>query len=829
MSNFSDSFPSPRVELVSDSKLSATGSSIITVFGNAFSVAHYSSKVRVDITACLSTDWMSDSAIHGKSMSQVVAFSRRSVFVSLALRPSIFSSSTFFTYHALHISQMNVRNKTHASLMQNGTLVSVESAFNVSLSCENSMLSCTNDTTILSLSTSQVGSISPLSVGLNLSIELSKNQPVVPCVEYIWSSDSSLHCRLDKLPEDWSVIAFPTFRFQTLSSPSIFATSVRNDYYNQQVITNIADSLHIKVTTNSTARSHEIFAVSIEVENNSSLPFLNPNGYVGVNVVLTKVSITGSASITAEKPRSSIFLAENTLRSIGQISIVMASLSAGDVVVPLTFSFIWYATSSPSAETVVTVQKHVTISANAVQTPRFIEDVPSNAVVVVNYGWLTQSPTPEVEFPFSLPCDSFNPLLTVNVSLSCAEVSNQVFVLELNSDSCSSDSNNLTLQVQREWFKSPPIPTTCCFKFSIHNSLNQNPISSRVFNIAVGPPVFVHLLGNLPSYSLRSGDPLFTVNSTTGSCIVAYFRDASGFKVTSSGIAASLSAKTFSMGDYVLGLQGNHSLVVKTDGNGALIWCGILAKLIVPSAFLQIMWDSEGQSYSSPLGNATFSVNSSGLQALSTLVLTSRNISVLPGQGVPPMNLTLTDAAGNAYMPLSNTYIRVTIIPSVSSRRRLLADAETSATCESGGPKYVPVSSSVVAIDGSVIFACTAGTSVVQYDVGLVASGNVLNNALINGTFGVVSPAVVTFSISVFRGPAVSFRFVHRNSTEFVTFTTIQNAFFVLCRDSGRNVRCMYHFCEVFILTQRCRLSVVILRSASMLQASCQFHFCRRL
>jgi hypothetical protein len=193
----------------------------------------------------------------------------------------------------------------------------------------------------------------------------------------------------------------------------------------------------------------------------------------------------------------------------------------------------------------------------------------------------------------------------------------------------------------------------------------------------------------------------------------------------------------------------------------------------------------------------TFSVNGSGVQARGSLKLTSSNISVTPGQGVPPVNLSLTDAAGNVYIPLPHTYIRITIIPSFSSRRHLLQSvAESSATCEAGGPKYVSVTNAAVTIDGSSVFACTAGMSSVQYDVGLIANGSVINNILVGGSFEVVTPAVCSFTILVSRGIAFSFGFTHRNSTDvtaFTTFTEIKNAFAVLCRDSGRNVRIMHN------------------------------------
>lgn len=807
--NFSDSFPSSHVSLISDSTLSVTGSSSISLLGSSFAVQHLSPKIRVGLTACPLTNWISDSSLQGKSMSQALGFDMRSIFVSVAKWPFVVSSGVFFTYHGPKIFKMDQSNATHTWSIQNGTLLAATSSLNISLSCGN-VTNCPSTTSILSLSTTHLSNTNPVIGGLNVSIRLTASRPWLPCDENIWVSDSSLHCRVDKLPHDWSSIAFPTFLFQTSLSPSIFTSQVKNILY-EQPDSPISNSLAIAVTTNSTIRSQEILTVSIVVENNSTFPYSNVNGYIGINVSMTSISTAGLASITSGSSETSIFLAQNTLKSTAELSIVMVSPDTNTV--PLTFTFLWYSTALPSVQTVLSVKKLVSIIPNVILNFSFIQDVPDRTSVTVNYGWLSQGPTPQVKFTFSIPCEHYSPRLLVSVALICAGLPNQNFQDELTSSSCVQGS--LLLVVQRSWFTPPSIPTTCHFMFFLHSSVALTSLSSRLFSIIVGPPVAVFLSGNLPSFSLRSDAALFTVNSTAGPCIVAYFKDASGFRVPNSGISAYLSAMNSSMNIYDLELTGNGSFVSQTDSNGNVSWCGVRTKLITPSAFLQISWTFNDESFSGSPINSTFTVNGSGLKATATFKSTSNNISITPGQGVPSVNLTLRDAAGNAYEPLPLTCIRITITPSGSLRRHLLATAETAATCESGGPKFVLVTSSDVQIQSSLVFACTAGTSVVQYDVGLLANGLITNNVIVNGTFDVVSPAVASFSILVSSGPAVSFRFIDRNSTSFITFTVIQSALAVVCHDVGRNVSwfCIVIGRDIITLTLSCRLLIVILHS----------------
>jgi hypothetical protein len=795
MVNFIDSFPSTQGSLISDSNttLSFTGSSSILLFGSSFAVAHFCPKIRVEFTSCPSTNWISDSALQGKFMSQALDFQRRSVFISLANRPFVVSFGLFFTYQSPALLSMNQSNITNLWYAQNGTVVVVPSSLDLNSTCGDAT-SCPSTTSILSLLTTLFGNINPVRMGLNVSIRLNEARPLLSCVESIWFSDSSLQCRVDKLPQDWSLVAFPTFLFQTLPSSYIFTSQVKNILY-EQPNSPIGNSLAITLITNGTIRSHEILTISIFVENNSSIPYANADGYIGVNLSLISISTSGAASITSESFTTSVYLAENTLKSAAELLIVMASTS--NSIVPLIFTFVWYTTASPNVKTVVNVHKHVLLNQNGISNFSFIQDVPILASVTVNHDWLSQSPTPQVKITFSTLCESFVPRLMVNTSLFCFGLPFQSYLEELTSSSCIEGS--LLLQVQRTWFTSPLIPTTCHFMFSLHQSLTPNSLISRMFKIAVGPPVSVHLLGKLPSVAFRSDDELYTMNSTAGSCIVAFFKDASGFKVPNSGISANLSAKSLSMDYYELGVRGNNSFVSQTNSDGDVSWCGIFTKRIIPSAFLQISWTFNGQSFVVLMNNSSFSVNGSGSRAFSSFKSISNNISVTPGQGVPPMNLTLTDAAGNLFEPRPNTYIRITITSSFSSRRHLLAIAESASTCSTGGPKYVLVTSSDVTVPGSVVFACTAGTSLLQYDVGLLANGFVSKNVLVNGVFDVVSPAVAFFSILVSSGPAVSFSVIHKNSTTFTTFSVIQNAIAVICRDSGRNVSFVFRLLSGYL------------------------------
>jgi hypothetical protein len=473
----------------------------------------------------------------------------------------------------------------------------------------------------------------------------------------------------------------------------------------------------------------------------------------------------------------------------------------------------------------VNVQSSLSVFANAIQSFTFLDDVPDNASVIVNYGWLSQSPTPLVSVRFSTPCELFEPSFIVNASLICGGVPSQIQLIAMDKESCSEGS--LKLQVQRSWFTSPSVLTKCQFQFSLHSSLTPNSITSNSFLVTFGPPFALHLLGQFPSAPLSSGDTIYSVNSTSGLCIVACFVDASGFRVTIPGISARLSAQTSSLDHYEIGVIGSNSLVSLTQSGGNVSWCGVTTKLVVPSAFLQVSWAVDGQSLTKVLPQSVFSVNRSGTSAVGNFTSTATNISVLSGQGLPSVQLIMTDAAGNTYTPLPLAFIRIIVIPLVSSRRLLVAEAESSATCEAGGPRFVPLTSSEVVIPSSIVYACTAGTSQVQYDVVILTNGVVTNYSLVNGSVSVVSPAIASFSIQVSSGPAASFGFFHSSLAEFFTYTLTSDAFLVICLDFGRNVRffCRFDYCP---LTLSCRLSIAAFLLICILPALCPFLFGRR-
>ena len=116
-------------------------------------------------------------------------------------------------------------------------------------------------------------------------------------------------------------------------------------------------------------------------------------------------------------------------------------------------------------------------------------------------------------------------------------------------------------------------------------------------------------------------------------------------------------------------------------------------------------------------------------------------------------------------------------------RRRLLADSEaeeTSDSCPGGGAQYfqaLEYSGEVVISDAVV---CSAGTSVLIFDVGYVGP---------DGLFVPAAMSVMTATIVVETGKSVAIRLLSANSTRERTFERLSTLVYVRFLDSGYNVR----------------------------------------
>ena len=116
---------------------------------------------------------------------------------------------------------------------------------------------------------------------------------------------------------------------------------------------------------------------------------------------------------------------------------------------------------------------------------------------------------------------------------------------------------------------------------------------------------------------------------------------------------------------------------------------------------------------------------------------------------------------------------------------------ETSDSCPGGGAQYfqaLEYSGEVVVSDAVV---CSAGTSVLIFDVGYVGP---------DGLFVPAAMSVMTATIVVETGKSVAIRLLSANSTRERTFERLSTLVYVRFLDSGYNVRVFAFSCLKQIL-----------------------------
>ena len=118
----------------------------------------------------------------------------------------------------------------------------------------------------------------------------------------------------------------------------------------------------------------------------------------------------------------------------------------------------------------------------------------------------------------------------------------------------------------------------------------------------------------------------------------------------------------------------------------------------------------------------------------------------------------------------------------LSRTRRLLTNlddyaVESESTCPGGGVQYIQLASAsnfTVNVSGTL---CTAGDSIVVYDV----------VSIVNGSINVVFGGIFSFDVFVISGPAVVFSLRNAASSTLPSYSHAVNATAVVFQDAGRN------------------------------------------
>ena len=267
---------------------------------------------------------------------------------------------------------------------------------------------------------------------------------------------------------------------------------------------------------------------------------------------------------------------------------------------------------------------------------------------------------------------------------------------------------------------------------------------------------------------------------TKGACFEVQLYDAYGNECERSGILGELSASKSNEAPGSYSLIGNTTAV--SSDVGRLSWCEVLTSRIALNVSFYVHFLGFNVSVSGP-----HNVNSSGeVASVSLSAPLPSNVSLSSGGALPVLTMTLVDKGGNAVVFKSSTFIRVRIFVrrSTLNGRRLLTDGtlveETSSVCPKGGPAYVPITSTVNITVNSTAFACTAGTSVILFDIVVIE----------NSTASVISGSVplLSFDVVVACGPAVTFYLANAKNSSSATFSKLVNVTLVIFRDVGQNV-----------------------------------------
>jgi hypothetical protein len=354
--------------------------------------------------------------------------------------------------------------------------------------------------------------------------------------------------------------------------------------------------------------------------------------------------------------------------------------------------------------------------------------------------------------------------------------------------------------VERSCIFSPrfgaPLPLSKLCRISITRiSLSdgeQVPSSARnvtqvTFSTTHGPIATALLIGNI-SQTLKGGSVIASFNGTKGPCVEVQLYDAYGNECERSGVLGELSASRSNEAPGSYSLIGNTTAV--SSDLGRLSWCGVMTSRIALNVSFYVHFFGFNISVS-----GAHNVNSSGEVAsvrLSTPL--PANVSLLPGGALPVLTITLVDVGGNVVVFTSLTFIRVRIFSrrSTLTGRRLLTDGtlveETSNVCPKGGPAYVPITSSVNISINSTACACTAGSSLIVFDIVVFE----------NSTASVIpgSAPLLSFDVVVAPGPAVTFYLANAKNSSSTTFSKLINVTLVIFRDAGQNVNAQM-FCNI--------------------------------
>ena len=298
------------------------------------------------------------------------------------------------------------------------------------------------------------------------------------------------------------------------------------------------------------------------------------------------------------------------------------------------------------------------------------------------------------------------------------------------------------------------------------------------FSTTFGPVAKVVLIGAVPQ-SLKGGSVIASNNGTQGACLEVQLYDNHGNRYEQSGIAGTLSASSFNKSYDLLG-----NITTMSSDTGTFLWCGVMSSKLASNVSFHVQFSEFNVMISGP-----HNVNSSGDVASVMLAAPMpTNVSLQPGGTLPPVTMSLVDLGGNAFEFKASTFVRVRVFSKrpKSGARRLLVDGdlveETTSTCPEGGAAQVAVSSSANITINASTFACTAGDSVIVYDIISITNGTV---TVISGNMPLLSLPIV-----VLPGPAATFYLSNAKTVASLAFTRLVNVTAVTFKDIGLNVNC---------------------------------------
>jgi hypothetical protein len=746
----------------------STGS-IVTVISlqrsNRLSFTQLSAAARYGKTSCEWSRWTSQSSISVKIPAALSSFETSALVVSLG---TCCQQAAFVANFPQLVPQLiNVRNSS---------IDVVEIAHEKTSTCKS------DDCISVLLSGTGFGTKPPFETFHFAKVGFD-NVKSVFCVDVFWSSDSSLSCTYRAVSTETmkNSVQF-SIMFLNSMAQQVSSMTTQNPYFIpiQYPIQDVVSYLILtgplvnRPTSNQwsgSALSRDYYAsgqliqLSIVFVNNNSQPYVTASGYMEVVALVSFVQFIPlntslpNASVCASLDLPSyVRIPPASASQVFNFAIALCSKAEAPIFGRLVFTF---------------ELKNVPGFSNAsIQSSSAFDlhHVASTQLLVLS------DPLNVVAMESGIPAVTFSVTFLPSV-VACSELM-FVYSASLTCNNSVLQSTNATVSKDCEFtpqfLGTVPFISEDCYISASLPFLNRSVVRSRAFSSTFGSEVSVLIVGSVPQ-QLEGGGLIASVNMSQGYCLIAQLIDKNGFLVQKAGVIGTLAA---SVDGHPYKLIGITTAV--TDSNGELYWCNaktsnLSFNIVLRIQFVAFVFKLPG----------TYNVSVSGPVSSVTLqVPPPMNSTILPGAPPPPVTLTLVDNGGNSIQTTPSTFVRVQVFSrkTLSRTRRLLANlddyaVESESTCPGGGAQYVQLASAsnfTVNVSGTL---CTAGDSIVVYDV--------VN--IVNGSINVVLGGIFSFDIFVISGPAVVFSLRNAASSTLPSYTQAVNATAVVFQDAGRN------------------------------------------